>query len=864
MYKKSKNIISNNLMISLILPAFVSCNTKPKDEGKGADSETEIDYQKVDPLKIESQILKKAGVGKINSDFLDEDAKFNEDEYKKKKGLFQIAEIHKGYIKNDGTVDIEKAMKHIATNEFEKLVEEKKGTLGNDLILSILKANPILKSLVDDGVIESNGAKLTINKDNKVSDPKKVTISQINELSEEVIVAAINKAIQDYTSDKSLRVAEVKDENGNKSIEINAELLLKNQKIISEGKNPFVNPKTKKAIEKPIEIAKENPQLFLEIISGGLEQLNAFLSSDITKVKEIKTLEDPSNEKDLLEAIKKAEIFNKSLYKDKASSESLAQQAAFSGQHKGIKILENLPVILKGVDVETNDFKDCFGDQSKPESKVTESRAGLAKSSVLVGVSYINLSNSSFNTMKKDEVKYYYSVEADQNETFYVYEVKCNVPYVTADPGKGIVEAKGEYQVKKIFCRKADNAHDFSEKFINETSNEKIWSLKGKQLTKNAATDINVAKEIANVKDPEFFKELMEGIGISKYTADQLKNALNEVTLHSSALEVLNINDTKFDGKSFIDSAASDANGVSKVQKLFKDLMDTVKQKLGPNSEYEVSDAIVLSALKKSFPKLKDLAGGSQVVGRLELKHNDFLGASGAKIDSIEVSRVVGTTDEFVISLCLEPKQVVDGDTTLGIATSAELKNQSVTRQVNHWIANKDNDNCGDGTVLISTIDATGVGVGALANTLDCKAGLIAGAVNSQIAGGVRLKHLKEKGKINIVGPAVKLERNDNKVDVPIGTRLLEKKIDSFTLKLNFVVDLSKKIDADDTFLKNIFTSVEFNRYFGRTQTEEDKMVAFEGAFHLEESRRISKALAGGLKATICTVEFIGKNLIQS
>lgn len=89
MYKKSKNIISNNLMISLILPAFVSCNTKPKDEGKGADSETEIDYQNVDPLKIDPQILKKAGVGKIDSDFLDEDAKFNEDEYKKKKVCFK-------------------------------------------------------------------------------------------------------------------------------------------------------------------------------------------------------------------------------------------------------------------------------------------------------------------------------------------------------------------------------------------------------------------------------------------------------------------------------------------------------------------------------------------------------------------------------------------------------------------------------------------------------------------------------------------------------------------------------------------------------------------------------------------------------
>lgn len=781
--------------------------------------------------------------------------------------MFQIAEIHKGYIKNDGTVDIEKAMEHITTDQFEKLVEKKKGALGNNLIFSILQTNPTLKSLVDDGVIESNGAKLTINKDNKVSDPKKVRASQINELSEEVIVAAINKAIQDYTSDKSLRVAEVKDENGNKSIEINAELLLKNQKIISEGKNPFVNPKTKKAIEKPIEIAKENPELFVDIISGGTQQLNAILSSDTTKVKEIKTLEDPMNRENFTEALQKAKIIKESLYKDGPSSENLAQQAAFSGQHKGIKILENLPVILKGVDVGTNDFKDCFGDQAEDKNSVTEKRSALVKLPVAapgaaLPTDYAKLSNTSFDTMKKDEVKYYYSVEADQNETFYVYEVKCNVPYVTADPGKGIVEAKGEYQVKKILCRKADNAHDFSEKFINETSNEKIWSLKGKQLTKNAATDINVAKEIANIKDEEFFKQLTKGIGINEYTADQLKNTLSEITLHGSALEVINtVNDTAFGLKSFTDT--NDTNGVSKVQKMISDLINHVKQKLGSNLEYEVSDSIVLSALKKSFAKLRNLAGGSEVAGQVDLANPAILDVVGAKIDSIKVSKVDDSVDQFVISLCLKPKQVVDSHTTLGLATSGELKHADVTKKVNHWIVSKDDDNCGDRTVLISTVDPL-VGAGDLADTANCKAGLIAGAANDQIASGVRLKHLKEKGKINIVAATVRLEKSNTKVDVPIGTRLLEKKIDSFTLKLNFVVDLTKKIEADDTFLKNIFTSVEFNRYFGSTTAEQDKMVKFEQVFDLDKAKRKTESVAAGEIANICTVEFIGKDLTQA
>ena len=867
MYKKSKNIISNNLMISLILPAFVSCNTKPKDESKGADSETEIDYQKVDPLKIDPQILKKAGVGKINSDFLDEDAKFNEDEYIKKKDLFPVTKSSKTYIKSDGTIDVEKVTNEITKDQLEKLIGEKKEALSKKVIFDIIKSDPRLKSLVDAQIIEFNGTIFTINNSNKVGDPKKVTTGQVGELSLEVLAEAFNKAFETYTGNGA-KIAEVKEEGGNKSVQINAEVLLRDKKIISEGKNPFFDPKDGKPIEKAQDIAEKNPELFKEIIlrGQGTEKLNEIFSSVNSKVSSIETLKDPKNEKDFNEAISKAQIFNKSLYKDMASSQEIAKKMIFSAEHKGVEILSDPVIDLNGVDVSIDAFKKCFGDQMKSENYVTEKRSDLAKPLVGGGgvpVNYLPLTNNSFDSMKKGEEKYYYSLEDDKNETFYLFKVKCKKEYVAANTKTGVAETKGEYQVTKTLCKKAEHAEAFSQKFINETKKEDIWKLRKNQLKENAAIDTDVAKEIAAIKDEEFFKELTKDLGLGKeYTAEELKNALSEVILHASALEVLKVNDTNFDSKAFVDTAVSDANGVSKVRNLLDSLIDYVKK--GTENEHKVSNPIVLSALQMSFSKLKDLAGGSEVAGQVDLANAAILDGEGSKIDSIEVSKVDDNPNEFIISLCLKPKQVVDADNTLDLATSNELRNQDVTRAINNWICNRNNGDLEDDTILISTKEhgttAGGAG-GTLSTHLDCKAGRIAGAIGNTLA-GIKLKR-KEKGEIKIVNSSASLQRNDTTVDVPFGTRLLGRKKDNFTLKLNFLVDSSKKIDATD-FLKKIYTSVEFQRYFGISNSEEEEMIKFESAFDLDQKNRKDVTIGGGMKAKVCTLEFIGKDLAQS
>jgi len=849
MYKKNKNIISNNLMIGLILPAFISCNNKNKDQTKGTQG---INYGEVEIEKIPNEKFKEAGYTKIDTKYLDEQGNLDEEKYMKEKNLMPVADNHKIFLKSDGTIDVEKVRNEITKDQLEKLIGEKKETLGKQVILDIIKSDPHLRSLVEAQIIEFNGTIFTINNSNKVADPKKVTTGQVRDLSLEVLAGAVNRAFQTYTGN-SANIAEVKEEGGNKSVQINAEVLLRDKKIISEGKNPFFDPKDGKPIEKAEEIAEKNPELFKEIILGGqgTQKLNEIFSSVNSKVSSIEILKDPSNEKDLLEAIKKAEIFNKSLYKDSGSSQEIAEKMVFSAKHQAIEILSDPVITLNGVDVITDTFKKCFGDQTKDVGKVTEVRANLAKSVVGVGLpaSYLALTNTSFNSMKAGEEKYYYSLEDDKNETFYVFKVKCNKEYIAiaADTKTSAAEVKGEYEVTKTLCKKAEYAEKFSEKFINKTKKEDIWKLRGVELKENAATDIDVAREVVARKDENFFKKLTKELGIPEMDAEGLVKSFNETELITDGMEVLDQTPDKFTAKSFggVSTAHADlGRGSAQIHKFMNAMMrfleSKTKQELNEQKGYTIENKAVLIVLRKIFSKLSNLA--ERINGQVELKNASILNTNGSNAVSLEVYK--DSDGKYIFSFSLEGKTVLDPFTNLNVASDNQKSDAAII--INTWIANR-NDADGDKNNLLNA-------------TVGAAAGKISGAP------GEVLTNLKVKGEgsIEIVEPTATVSLDKSKKrQIKLGTVVLEKQVDRYIRKVNFVVNPSNLALANA--IEKIYPSVQIDRYFQDGLAAEEKaMVEFEAFFSLDKKNRKKEKVGGVLGACVCSVEFCGKDLAQA